>query len=154
MHLRSPACRGAWRGTDESAAAHGPHEFYPHFWPTAADCPGWTEDEAYAKALADRLRGCPGGTRLEAHPAVLTAVSRLLEPDYPGESDHVEHQLTQLFGVPLGAAPLKPGKWRLVTADGTGWIGQASHLSKRPSSRCRRQPASTGHQCGSLPVRR
>ena len=61
MHLRSPACRGAWRGTDESAAAHGPHEFYPHFWPTAADCPGWTEDEANAKALADRLRGCPGG---------------------------------------------------------------------------------------------
>lgn len=119
MHLRSPACRGAWRGTDESAAAHGPHEFYPHFWPTAADCPGWTEDEAKAKALADRLRGCPGGTRLEAHPAVLTAVSRLLEPDYPDEGDQVEHQPTQLFGVPLVAAPLEPGEWRLVAADGT-----------------------------------
>ena len=115
MHLRSSACRGAWRGTDESAAAHRPHEFYPHFWPTAADCPGWTEDEANAKALADRLRGLPGGTRLEAHPAVLTAVSRLLEPDYPGESDQAE----QLFGVPLVAASLEPGEWRLVTADGT-----------------------------------
>ena len=61
----------------------------------------------------------PGRTRLEAHPAVLTAVSLLLEPDCPGESDQVEHQPTQLFGVPLVAAPLEPGDWRLVAADGT-----------------------------------
>jgi hypothetical protein len=47
------------------------------------------------------------------------AVSRLVEADDPGESDQVEHQLTQLFGVPLVAAPLEPGKWRLVAADGT-----------------------------------
>ena len=121
MHLRSSACRGAWRGTDESAAAHGPHEFYPHFWPTAAHCPGWTEDEANARALADRLRGCPGGTRLEAHPGVLAAVSRLLEPDYPGEGEgeSAGHQIRHLFGVLLVAAPLEPGEWRLVAADGT-----------------------------------
>jgi hypothetical protein len=69
-----------------------------------------------------RLTGCGDAQAAAAWkliPTVLTAVSRLLEPDDPGGSDQVEHRLTQLFGVPLVAVPLEPGEWRLVTADGT-----------------------------------
>jgi hypothetical protein len=101
-----------------SAEPHGPHEFFPHQWAEAVTCYGWTVQEADAKALTDQMRTCPGGTRLEASPVVLAAVDRLLEPDYPGDVDVIGHRLVRLFGVPLVAAPLGRGEWRLVGGGG------------------------------------
>ena len=121
MHLRTPACKGAWHSTDQSAAAHGPHEFFPDKWIGASVCPGWTEEEASATAVVEKIRQAPAGYRLEGHPAVIVGIQRLLVPDFPGEGARIEHQLTQLYGVPLEATRLGPGEWRLVTADGTVW---------------------------------
>jgi hypothetical protein len=54
---RSGHRAGRQRQTTREQHTHGPHEFYPHLWPTAAHCPGWTEDEANAEeALTERLR--------------------------------------------------------------------------------------------------
>lgn len=127
MHLRNPDCRGGHYGTDQSAAAHGPHEFFPHSWAEAIRCTGWSEEEAGASAVVKAIQQqvttdpVPDGTiRLEAHPAVITGISRLLEPDLADLADEdigIGHQITRLFGVPLVAAPLGQGEWRLVSGD-------------------------------------
>ena len=88
MHLRSPSCRGARYGTDQSAAAHGPHEFFPHEWAPATPCPGWSAEEASAAAVVEQVwqyaheHPAPDGTRLEGHPALIAGIGRLLEPDF------------------------------------------------------------------------
>ena len=127
MHLRNPSCRGAHYGTDQSADAHGPHEFFPHAWAEAIPCPGWSEAEAAAMAVVKAILAYAGErpqadeTRLEAHPGVLAGISRLLVPDFADFADEgagIGHEITQLFGVPLVAAPLGPGEWRLAAAGG------------------------------------
>ena len=122
MHLRKPSCCGAHYGTDQSAAAHGPHEFFPHKWAEAIRCPGWSEEEAGASAVIEEVFKAPRGSRLEAHPAVIGNITRLLQPDFADLSDlatagKLPGIITQLFGVPLVAAPLGPGEWRLVTEE-------------------------------------
>jgi hypothetical protein len=132
MHLRKASCRGGHYGTDQSAAAHGPHEFFPHSWAEAIRCPGWSEEEAAASAVVEQIAQYAhehpraDETRLEAHPAVLAGISRLLVPIDADtglatvtDDAGIEHQLTRLFGVPLAAAPLGPGEWRLVLGGGT-----------------------------------
>ncbi len=57
MHLRSPSCRGAHYGTDQSAAPHGQHEFFPHPQAEAIPCPGWTAQEDAARLLDDTDAG-------------------------------------------------------------------------------------------------
>jgi len=124
MHLREPACKGAYYGTDRSEGAHSPHEFFPHQWAPATPCTGWSEEEANATAAVEQMwayaaeHPVPDETRLEGHPAVIAGISRLLVPDFADEGAGIGHQLTRLFGVPLVAAPLGPGEWRLVTAGG------------------------------------
>jgi len=129
MHLRNPSCRGAHYGTDQSAAAHGPHEFFPHAWAEAIRCPGWSEEEAGASAVVAAVERyahehpAPDGTRLEGHPAVITGLTRLLQPDFADISDLATADkmpgiITHLLGIPVMSAPLGPGEWRLVTAGG------------------------------------
>jgi hypothetical protein len=129
MHLRTPSCRGARYGTDQSAAAHGPHEFFPHSWAEAIPCPGWSAKQASATAVVEQVRQyahehpAPDETRLEGHPALIAGIGRLLEPDFADVSDlatadKIPGVITRLFGIPLVAAPLGPGEWRLVTGGG------------------------------------
>ena len=120
MHLRKPSCRGAHYGTDQSAAAHGPHEFFPHQQSEAIPCPGWTAQEDAAGKITDLLLGLPehdlepGGASLQCGWRVSMAISRLLTPDYPGEDDAgIGHQITQLFGIPITVVAGDGRWWRL-----------------------------------------
>src|ERR1017187_2332405 len=88
--LRRPACRNARYGTDQSAAPHGPHEFFPHSQADAIPCPGWTAEEAGAVAMLDALDEAlkpfaydrlPDSTRLAVHPLMLHALTRVMVPD-------------------------------------------------------------------------
>lgn len=133
MHLRNAACRGAVYGTDQSAAAHDPHEFFPYPMLAAARCYGWTEDEAAATDLVERLRKYAlehpfeDGARLEASASVLAQLNRLVEPDAVDmhRAAGLPPLLDTLFGVPLVMVAasvewgLRPGEWRLVAADRT-----------------------------------
>jgi hypothetical protein len=120
MHLRKASCRGGHYGTDQSAAAHGPHEFFPHQWAEAIPCPGWTAQEDAAGKITDLLLALPehdlepAGASLQCGWRVSMAISRLLTPDYPGEDDAgIGHQITQLFGVPIAIVAGDERWWRL-----------------------------------------
>lgn len=124
MHLRNADCRGGRYGTDQSATAHDPHEFFPDKWGEAVRCQGWTQAEANATAALKQIRAyaaehrAPDEARLEAHPGVLASISQLLVPDRPGEDAAIlGHQLEVYLGVPLTPAPLEPGQWRLIVPD-------------------------------------
>jgi hypothetical protein len=122
MHLRIPACKGSPSG--EITGPHDPHGYWTRHWMSWLECPGWTEGEANATAAAEEIRAHaglhpePGNARFEAHPGVLADMRRLLVLDYPGKGDVIGHQVTALYGVPLVAAPLGPGEWRMVAGVG------------------------------------
>jgi hypothetical protein len=125
MHLRKPSCRGAHYGTDQSAAAHGPHEFFPHSWAEAVPCPGWTAREDAARKITDLLRGMrehdlePDSASLQCGWRVSQAISDLLTPDYPAEDDAgIGHQVTRLYGVPIAIVAGDGRWWRLNAAAG------------------------------------
>jgi len=125
MHLRSASCRGAAYTTDQSAVAHGPHEYFPHTMAEAIPCPGWTAEEAEARKITDLLRDRaeydrePGSASLQCGRQVSLAISRLLTPDHPGEDDaDIGHQVTRLFGVPVA----------IVAGDGRWWRLNAGRL--------------------------
>lgn len=131
VERRNPACRGAAYGTDQSAAAHGPHGFFPwRMSDGAIPCPGWTEREAGATVLADRLDqvardhwwplSMPPGIRLECHPLVPHALQQIFIPSYnefvsslsTGE-DLVKPQM------PIVVTPgMERGQWRITADDG------------------------------------
>jgi hypothetical protein len=123
--VRRPACRNARYGTDQSAAPHGRHEFFPHSQAEAIPCPGWTASEAGAVAMLDALDqalkpfaydGVPPGTRLACHPAVPHALTQVLIPSYAefaagDDALKLPVPVTVEAGLPYGA-------WRLVLAEG------------------------------------
>jgi len=126
MHLRSPSCRGASYRTDRSAAPHEAHVFFPHAWAEAVPCPGWSGYDARMSAIVEQVRQYgvtyrgPGEARLEAHPAVIAGIMRLLEPDFADMADFAPGaQVERLFGVLLAEAPLGRGQWRLVPGEVT-----------------------------------
>lgn len=130
MDRRKPACRGAACWTDKSAEVHGPHEFFPWQHAEAASCPGWTEGDAGATVLADRLdqvgreaawpMQLPPGIRLECHPSVPHALQQLFIPSYAefvsslntGE-DAVKPQIPVVV-----TAGMTTGQWRITADDG------------------------------------
>ncbi len=130
MHLRSPSCRGAHYGTDQSAAPHGQHEFFPHPQAEAIPCPGWTAQEDAARKLTDLMRDRaehdlePDGASLQCGWQVSLAISRLLTPYYPGEDDAgIGHQITRLFGMPIAIVAGDGHWWRLNAGNRIGGGG-------------------------------
>lgn len=130
MERRKPACRGAIYGTDKSAAVHGSHEFFPFRFAEASGCPGWTEREAGATALADRLDRVarehtwplkmPPGIRLECHPSVPHALQQLFIPSYAefvSSLNTGEDMLKPQIPVVVTAG-MTAGQWRIVADDG------------------------------------
>jgi hypothetical protein len=113
MHFRAADCRGGRYGTDQSGHAHPPHDY--HKWGELYSCTGWTDGEANAAAAAEAIRRTTGDGHLEAHPAVLTEMTRLLLPDSPAEMNNLPLKLTQLYGMRLVEEPsLEPGQWRIM----------------------------------------
>jgi hypothetical protein len=124
--VRRAACRNARYGTDQSAAPHGPHEFFPHSQAEAIPCHGWTAEEAGAVAMMDALDealkpfaydGVPPGVRLACNPLMLNALTRVLVPSYAefiagkGLLPKLPVPVTVEAGLPYGA-------WRLILAEG------------------------------------
>jgi hypothetical protein len=129
--VRRAACRNARYGTDQSAAPHGPHEFFPHSQAEAIQCRGWDAEEAGAVAMLDALDEAlkpfaydrlPDSTRLAVHPLMLHALTRVMVPSYAefaAGNDPVKLPVpvTVDAGLPYGA-------WRLILAEGVigdGW---------------------------------
>jgi hypothetical protein len=123
MELRKALCRGAKYGTDESAGPHGPHQFFPHAWAEAIDCPGWTAREHDAASLAElMLRTDPGlpELALQCHPVVEYALMQVIIPGYQEFIDELSSPMSmplQKFGgIPvMRTVAAERGAWTLAS---------------------------------------
>jgi hypothetical protein len=122
--VRRAACRNARYGTDQSAAPHGPHEFFPHSQAEAIQCRGWDAEEAGAVAMLDALdqalkpfayEAVPPGMRLACHPLVLHAMHRVIVPSH---AEFAAGYVTKLPVPVTVEAALPYGAWRLILAEG------------------------------------
>jgi hypothetical protein len=121
MEIRRAACRRAVCGTDESGAAHGPHQYVSRSYAGHLDCPGWTPEESVA--MLDELDGVlrpwaygelPPGAVLACHPAIYSAVTRVAVPTYAEYAAR-----TPLLPLPVVlCSELAYGSWQLVLARG------------------------------------
>jgi hypothetical protein len=126
-----PQCRGGYYTTDQSSTAHGPHEYFPDPYGGTNGCRGWTQADAGATALAERLDrvcrdaawpvGLPPGARLECHPSVARALSQLYVPSYAEFTASLaaagEAPLIPQMPV-VNARDLADGQWRITSDSG------------------------------------
>jgi hypothetical protein len=158
MHIRTPACKGAWYDTDESAAAHGPHEFFPDPLLGASRCPGWSDGDARATDLEARLRShvegraMVAGVRLEVSPAVLAELTWLTEPSLSECPVMPAAPVDRLYGVPIVATRMEAGTWRLLAADGTLIDTSAVPRGITPDPSGLRHPLSVEYRKTGLPA--
>lgn len=128
MDRRKPLCGSA--GPYGNRGVHGPHSFWSHGYTAWTECPGWSEQDADATVLADRLDEVardhawplkmPPGIRLECHPLVPHVLHNLFVPSYAEFVSSLrtgEDALKPQIPVAVTAG-MEAGQWRIVTDDG------------------------------------
>lgn len=126
--MRRPACEGS--PVSEQKGPHEAHGYWTRHYMSWQECPGWTQQEADATALAERVSQIarealwpmrlPAGIRLECHPLVYRALTQLFIPSY------AEFTASLATGedvfkpqIPLVVtAGMERGQWRITADDG------------------------------------
>jgi hypothetical protein len=134
--IRHALCRGAAYGTDESAAPHGAHEFFPHAWGEATRCPGWNQADHDAASLIGRLFATDPdlpGLVLRCHPVVEYAMMKVIIPGYREFIDELSSPqsmpLQKIAGIRvMRTVSAERGAWELASDKGvlaTGLVRDA-----------------------------